>query len=86
MLSIIISLVWALLSFMIYLEIHPRLGKIWIRPNDTGHAFFSFPSLWNITTLPIYDPTLWCWVNLDLNIFVWWLGSFLFYLFLQFLF
>lgn len=86
MLIFIVSFIWALLGFMIYLEMNPQLGKVWIRPNDTGQYFLSFSSLWNITTLPLRDKSFWCWTNADLNIFVWWLGSLIIYLFLQFLF
>ena len=67
---LIISIIIALLYFMLRLELDPKLGNIWIRPNERNLLVFCPLSLIEILKAPFrsiffWYPKLWC-----LNIYV----------------
>jgi len=54
-----------------YVQTNPKLGNIWIRPDDNGKKMFVPINLINLMKEPISNSFFWEIRNLDLNIFVW---------------
>ena len=54
-----------------YVQFNPKLGNIWLRPDDTGKKMFVPSNLINLMKEPINNSFFWETRNLDLNIFVW---------------
>ena len=69
-------LLWFVIVFVlwiVYLELSPKLGRIFIRPNAKGSYSFSFGGLGQLMVKPFTDKTFWYPRFWDLNIYVLWI-------------
>lgn len=55
------------IGYLAYLELSPRLGGIWIRPNDKGQNVISMASLWAMISYPFSHLSMWNIRNWDIN-------------------
>ena len=54
--------------YIIYIEISPGLGNIWLRPNSHGNRTINFESLFNMMLVhPFTSTDFWKWNFIDLN-------------------
>uniref|UniRef100_A0A6C0EK99 Uncharacterized protein n=1 Tax=viral metagenome TaxID=1070528 RepID=A0A6C0EK99_9ZZZZ len=67
------NLILNLISFSIYLvyiEINPKIRRIWLRKNSNNNFFISLSSLWNYSMYPFKEIKLWYPSMWDLNIYI----------------
>ena len=60
-------------SFMYagYVQFNPKLGNIWLRPDDKGNTAFTPNNLINLMYEPATNKFFWKKDNLDLNVLFW---------------
>ena len=63
--SIIYYIIISLIYLIIRLELDPKLGNIWIRPNEKNKLIFCPGSIFELFKSPFYNlylwyPKLWC--------------------------
>jgi hypothetical protein len=71
---LIVFLLW-----LLYLELSPQLGKIWIRPNEKGGWRLSLGGVIQLMGKPFTQIEYWYPRFWDLNIYVWWILTLLVY-------
>jgi hypothetical protein len=70
-----------LFLWFINLEINPSIGGIWLRPDSTGNKRFVIKNIIKLSVHPLKNNMLWTMKAWDLNIFIFYLISIMFYLF-----
>lgn len=56
-----------IIAYILYLELSPGLGGIWLRPNDTGALSVSISSFWAMISYPFSHINMWNPRNWDIN-------------------
>jgi hypothetical protein len=64
------GLALSLVIWMLYLELNPKLGGIFFRPDSNGISRFRFGGVIPMLTHPFKDTTFWYPSNWDLNFIV----------------
>lgn len=67
-----------LMGFAIYVETSPKMGGIWLRPDDQNNLRILPYNLWILAKQPLVDNKFWKTENWDLNVFFWIGGGALF--------
>ena len=62
------------LSFASYIQFHPKIGNIWIRPDSTGTKALNLEGLIPMIKAPLIYNHFWKMENLDINWLVYVLG------------
>ena len=62
------------LSFASYIQFHPKIGNIWIRPDSTGTKALNLEGLIPMIKAPLLYNHFWKMENLDINWLVYVLG------------
>lgn len=57
----------ALLSYIGYLEINPKIRNVWLRVNSNGDKVFYLDGILSMLKLPFTDLVYWKLENFDLN-------------------
>lgn len=58
------------IGYALYVQYHPKIGNVWIRPDSEGNKVYTFSSLYNLIKEPLRSTTLWYPKNLDMNYYV----------------
>jgi hypothetical protein len=62
-----LALLLYLCCFLVYLELSPGLGNVWIRKNADGDRQLSLGGLWNVFRYPFQNPDMWLPPHWDIN-------------------
>jgi hypothetical protein len=73
------QLLFSFFFWLLYIEFHPKLGFMWIRPNSLNELLFSFNSLKHILLSPFKSIYIW-------NINLWEINFFIFIVLFYFIF
>jgi hypothetical protein len=62
------------LSFASYIQFHPKIGNIWIRPDSTGTKALNLEGLIPMIKAPLLYNHFWKMENLDINWLIYVIG------------
>jgi hypothetical protein len=55
------------IGFLLYLELSPKLGNIWLRKDAEGVRRLSPGGLWKVIQYPFQNPDMWLPPHWDIN-------------------
>ena len=67
--NLIYHIILAVTLFGIYVEMHPKMGGIVLRPNSKNSYSLNFGSLLKLILAPLTNKYFWRWNMLDINFF-----------------
>ena len=62
--------IFSLFIFIIYLEINPKLGGIWLRYDSSNQLILSPTGIYNMIVYPFKNIQMWYPQNWDINAFI----------------
>lgn len=80
---ILISFIISFILWLLYLQFDPKIGNVWLRPEHNNKLTFCFKSIINILKYPFQNIDLWKINNWDLNYYIIFILTFLFFKFLN---